>query len=130
MNPIKKTAFVILGMTSLSLGVIGIFLPVLPTTPFLLISAYSFGKSSKRLHHWLLTNKVFGSYISNYASGKGIILRHKLMILLLLWAVILTSALLFVSNILVKVILILIALAVSVHIVWIRTCREERVPNP
>lgn len=57
---LSRTIFFLLGISSLLLGVVGVFLPLLPTTPFILLSAFCFSKSSTRLHHWLITHKVFG----------------------------------------------------------------------
>ncbi len=62
----KKTLFLILGFLSLFLGVLGIFLPILPTTPFALLAAYFFSKSSKKLHDWLLRQKHLGPLIQNW----------------------------------------------------------------
>lgn len=62
----KKTLFLSLGFLSLFLGVLGIFLPVLPTTPFALLAAYFFSKSSKKLHDWLLRQKHLGPLIQNW----------------------------------------------------------------
>jgi len=63
---IKRTFWLFFGLLSLLLGIIGVFLPLLPTTPFVLLSAYCFSKSSKRLHAWLLNHKLFGSLISDW----------------------------------------------------------------
>ena len=63
---IKRTFWLFFGLLSLLLGIIGVFLPLLPTTPFVLLSAYCFSKSSKRLHIWLLNHKLFGSLIRDW----------------------------------------------------------------
>jgi len=62
----NKVIYQILGLLFLGLGIIGVFLPLLPTTPFVLLTAGCFAKSSPRLHHWLLANKTFGPLISNW----------------------------------------------------------------
>ena len=68
----KKYLLIVTGWISLTLGVIGIVLPLLPTTPFVLLAAACFAKSSPRFHKWLLTHKFFGPIIENFKSGKGI----------------------------------------------------------
>ena len=78
---IKKNLFISFGFISLFLGVLGIFLPVLPTTPFLLLSAYLFSKSSKRWHDFVMNNKVFGKYIKDYMEEKGITFKNKIVAL-------------------------------------------------
>ena len=75
---IKSITLISLGSISLALGVIGIFLPILPTTPFLLLTAWLYAKSSPTLYHWLLTNKYFGKYIRRYRQGLGIPLKTKI----------------------------------------------------
>ncbi|QQK81817.1 YbaN family protein [Salicibibacter cibi] len=80
-----KTVLTICGSLSVALGVLGIVLPLLPTTPFLLLAAACYAKSSDRLYHWLITNKHFGSYIENYRAGKGIPLKAKVTAVLVLW---------------------------------------------
>ena len=61
----------LVGIISLILGSIGIVLPVLPTTPFLLLSAACFAKSSKRFYNWLMNNRILGTFIKNYKEGLG-----------------------------------------------------------
>jgi len=73
------------GFISLILGVIGIVIPILPTTPFLLHASAAFAKTSKRFHRWLLNNRVLGTYIRYYKEGKGMPLKIKLITLVLLW---------------------------------------------
>ena len=97
----KKFLFIVIGTISLGLGCIGIILPILPTTPFLLLSVACYYKSSERMHSWLLNNKLFGSYIRNYKEGNGIPLKTKILTLVFLWAAISYSAF-FILNILNK----------------------------
>lgn len=106
----------IVGLLSLALGVIGIFLPLLPTTPFLLLSAFCFSRSSKRLHHWLLNHSVFGKYISNYHLLKVIPLRVKVVSLPLMWGSMLYCTIFATEVVWVRIILITIAVGVSWHI--------------
>lgn len=112
------------GVLFLFLGIIGVFIPILPTTPFLLLSAACFARSSKKFYHWLLTNKWFGSYIKNYHEGKGITLPAKIIVISLLWMTILGSILLISPHFWIKILLIMIALLVSLHIILIKTCKK------
>lgn len=66
---IPKRLFIVLGFFSLALGFIGIFLPVLPTTPFVLLAAFFFSKGSERWHQWLLANPTFGPMIRDWEDG-------------------------------------------------------------
>lgn len=71
-NEIKRYITFGFGILSLLLGLIGIILPILPTTPFLLVASFAFMKSSKKMHHWLTNHHVFGEYITNYTKHKAI----------------------------------------------------------
>ncbi|ASK61414.1 hypothetical protein CFK37_04105 [Virgibacillus phasianinus] len=81
----KKVLLTIAGSISLGLGILGVILPLLPTTPFLLLSAACYVRSSEKLYQWLITNKWLGSYIENYRAGKGIPLKAKIVGITLLW---------------------------------------------
>ncbi|MCD8261763.1 MAG: YbaN family protein [Bacteroides sp.] len=81
-----RILFIILGSISLALGIIGIFLPLLPTTPFLLLTAALYCKSSPRLYNWLLNQKHLGPYIRNFRKHKAIPLRAKILSVSLMWA--------------------------------------------
>ncbi|MDD2197239.1 MAG: YbaN family protein [Bacteroidales bacterium] len=124
-SPFLKALFVIVGLISLGLGIIGIVLPVLPTTPFFLLSAYLFLRSSQRLYRWLLTHKLFGNYIKNYiyhkAIGKGV----KIFTLVLLWSTILLSIYLVREKIWLQIFLAIVAVAVSIHVLRLRTMTKE-----
>lgn len=119
-NNLKKYIFIILGSLFLTLGIIGIFLPVLPTTPFLLLTSFFYLKSSKRLHNWLINHKVFGEYIYNYITYKGVKKKDKIKSLILLYLTLSISFYL-VDITHVRIFLILVAIGVTIHILKLKT---------
>jgi len=121
---LKRGLFVVAGTISLGLGAIGIFIPLLPTTPLLLLSAACYFKGSRRMHHWILNNRWFGSYIKNYKEGKGIPLRTKGFIIALLWVTITYSASL-VDVFIVRIVLFVVAIVVSAHIFTLPTPNQK-----
>ena len=84
-----KTLFVVLGALSLLLGLVGIFVPLLPTTPFLLLAAALWVRSSPRLYDWLLAHRRLGPYIRQFRENRAIPLRAKILSVTLLWATLL-----------------------------------------
>lgn len=118
---LKRNLLIIVGTVFVALGMIGVFLPVLPTTPFLLLAAFCYGRSSKRFYHWLLTNRWCGEYVRNYREGRGIPLKQKIIAASLLWLTILYSILFVVPLWWVQVILLGIAVAVTIHLITIKT---------
>jgi len=121
---LKKVIFVLAGTISLGLGAVGVFLPILPTTPFLLLSAACYYKGSERMHQWLLSNRLFGSYVRNYKEGKGISLTGKIWTLSLLWITICLSAFYMMNNYAVQIVLFAVAIAVTIHIMTLPTARR------
>jgi len=122
---LKKTLFIIAGTVCLLVGAIGVFLPVLPTTPFLLLAAACYYKGSERMHRWLLNNKWFGNYIKNYKEGKGISMKGKLFTLSLLWITICYSVLVIISTLVIQIILVGIAIAISIHVITLPTFKKD-----
>jgi uncharacterized membrane protein YbaN (DUF454 family) len=119
-----RSLFVVAGTICVCLGAIGIVLPVLPTTPFLLLAAACYMRGSERMHKWLLNNRWFGSYIKNYREGKGISAKGKFVSIVTLWVAISISV--FIVNIfLLHIALIIIATLVSIHIVKVPTYKKE-----
>ncbi|WP_282339110.1 YbaN family protein [Pseudomonas sp. PS02288] len=85
-NPWVRYVLLGIGWTSVALGVIGIFLPVLPTTPFLLLAAACFARSSRRFYEWLVDHPRLGPWIRDYLDGEGIPLKGKVYAIGLMWA--------------------------------------------
>lgn len=113
------------GTICLILGIIGIVLPILPTTPFLLLAAACYARSSERFYNWLLNNRILGSYIRNYREGKGMPIKIKIFTITLLWITILISVF-FIQILWVRILLIIIACAVSIHIILIRPKNRKK----
>jgi hypothetical protein len=122
---VKKIALVSAGLVSLALGVAGIVLPLLPTTPFLLLSAACFARSSDRHFQWLINHKWFGRVIRDYRIHKSIPLGNKIFAISVLWATILYSAFFVAPMLWLRVLLITIAIAVSVHILHFKTRKKD-----
>ncbi|MBE0481285.1 MAG: YbaN family protein [Dehalococcoidia bacterium] len=121
--------YVAAGMVCLGLGVLGAFLPLLPTTPFLLLAAACFARGSTKFYNWLINNRWFGRCIRDYREGRGIPKRLKVFTLLLLWVTIGCSAAFAVDSLLIRIILALIAVGVTAHILSIQTAKVERNPS-
>lgn len=106
-----------MGLISLSLGILGVLLPLLPTTPFVLLSAGLFAKGSTRLHHWLLNHKMFGKLIKDFHENKTIPLHAKIIAISMLWSSILYAIIVVASGKLwLQILLAAIATAVTIHI--------------
>lgn len=122
---VVRALLIAAGTVSLCLGAIGIFVPVLPTTPFLLLAAACYMRSSERLHKWLINNRWFGEYIKNYQAGRGIPMRTKIVALTVLWGTIMFSAFfVFTEVLLVQIILLCVAAGVSVHLIRLPTFKK------
>ncbi len=128
---LKNIGFIILGSISLVLGAIGIFLPILPTTPFLLLAAFCYLRSSKRLYGWLIGHRVFGNYIYNYMTYKAVTRSAKTGALVFLWATLILSSFL-VGKTHVTILLFAIGTGVTIHLLSLKTMSREnmRVSEP
>jgi len=116
----RRSFFLFVGFLALGLGILGMALPVLPTTPFLLLAGAMFLRSSERMTHWLFNHKVFGPPVRNYMEHRTVEKRSKILALSLMWPTILISAYI-VEQTWLKVLLIVIALLVSVHILSLKS---------
>lgn len=123
-NRLLRGLLISVGLLCTGLGVIGIFVPLLPTTPFLLLATACFARSSNRFHTWLIEHNHLGPLVRGYLEGTGIPLRAKQTAITLVWLTLPPSALLLVPPIWAKFILILLALAITWYI-WSQPTRME-----
>ena len=110
-----------LGILAMVVGLIGVVVPLLPTTPFLLLAAACFVRSSDTMYGWLISNRLFGGFIRDYREQRGVSARAKIMALALLWGVIGYTALTAVDAAWLRVLLVAIAVAVTIHLLRLRT---------
>ncbi|MFC1486463.1 YbaN family protein [Thermoproteota archaeon] len=119
-----RVLFFVTGSIFLALGAIGVALPVLPTTPFLLLALACYCRSSERMTYWMLNNKYFGNYIRNYKEGKGIPLKTKLFAITILWITLVYSAIFIIPILIAQVILFGVAVAVTLHLIRLPTYHQ------
>ena len=124
-SPLLRWILFIMGTFLVGIGVLGIFLPLLPTTIFFILAAACYARSSEKFYVWLLHNRYFGKYIRNYKIRKGMTLISKVITISMLWVTILFSAFFTVENLYVRVLLIMIAVGVTIHLLWIKTVKKQ-----
>ena len=112
-----------LGLIALGLGILGAFIPVLPTTPFLLLSAALFLRSNRKLYEWLMNHPKLGTYISNFLKHKAIPMRVKIVSISTLWITLLYCAIFVAGNWPLRLMFIAIAVGVTIHILSYKTLR-------
>jgi uncharacterized membrane protein YbaN (DUF454 family) len=121
---IKKYLLIAVGSLSLLLGILGIFLPLLPTVPFLLLTAYCFARSSNRLYSWLLQHKTFGSYIYHYQTYRAITRKTKILAVSFLWgSLVLSMSLL--QEVFFCLLLAMVGLGVTFYLLSLQTLKEQ-----
>jgi uncharacterized protein len=128
MTDIRKYILITLGTIFVVLGAIGMFLPLMPTTVFLLLAAYCYSRSSERFYNWLITNRWCGEYIRNWREGRGMTAAHKVKALVLLWASIAFSTWFTGGKLWLTAILVVVAGGVTVYLLSVPTYRPEPEP--
>jgi uncharacterized membrane protein YbaN (DUF454 family) len=118
-----RALLISLGVLFIGLASLGIFIPVLPTTPFLLLSAALFARSSDRFYRWLIENRFFGKYIKDYREGKGVPIKVKMGAIIILWVTICLSIIFGVEILWVRIILMAVAVGVTIHIAMIKNAK-------
>lgn len=131
-HSLSRLFWLSLGVICVTLGAIGIVLPIIPTTPFLLAAAGCFCKSSSKMYNWLMNNRIFGNYIRNYKEGKGVSLRVKVTALSVLWATMGISILFVLNRLLpdflvlpLQLVMFIVGVCVSIHILRLPTLRTQ-----
>ncbi len=121
-----KYLFITLGTICLGLGVIGVFVPVLPTTPFLLLSAAFYVRSSRRMYCWLLNHKLFGKFIRDFRESRSISLRNKFISISSMIIMIGLSVFVFVDELYTKIILVVLGIIGFTMILSFPTTKENK----
>ena len=124
---VKRRILIGAGTLSTGLGIIGVFVPILPTTPFLLLAAACYMRSSERFYQWLIDNRIFGAYVRNYIEGRGMPIKIKISTILLLWLTIGVTIAFAVENIVVRIVLICIAIGVTAHVALIKKRKAKDI---
>jgi len=124
---LKKYLLIAFGSLALGLGALGVAIPVLPTTPFLLIALYCYLRSSRRLYDWLLHHRLFGRYLYNYVTYRAVPRNTKTGAMILLWFGLITSMIL-VDKLFVRLILLAVGIVVSIHILLLKTLEKVQEP--
>jgi uncharacterized membrane protein YbaN (DUF454 family) len=109
------------GLLLVAIGVIGIFLPLLPTTIFLILASACFVKGSPRANEWLRNHRIFGAYIKNYQDRSGLTIKVKVFNIAFLWLMILSTTYFFTEEFFIKLLLLAIAMGVTIHLLMIKT---------
>lgn len=125
-QPLLRWSVLAIGWTSVALGVLGIFLPVLPTTPFLLLAAACFVRTSPTFYQWLISHPRLGSYLVYYLDGQGMPLKAKVYTLILMWSMLLLTAFVLVDRPMLHYLLPAVGLGVSFYILRLPTLKLPR----
>ena len=126
LKKLKKYILIIAGSLSVALGVLGVFLPVLPTTPFLLLAFYCYIRSSVRLYNWLIGHRIFGAYIYNYVTYRAVLRSTKIWAIIFLWASLIVSMIIMQSWH-IKAVLFVVGIGVSIHILTLKTLEKSKL---
>ena len=121
MRSLVRPLLIVIGTLAVILGVVGMFLPILPTTPFLLLAAACYARSSDRFLNWLLTNRYFGAYIRNYREGRGMPRSTKILTFAGLWLTLGMSAAFATSALWLRLLLATVGVGVTIHLLRLKT---------
>ena len=121
----KKALFIILGTISLAIGIVGIVVPGLPTTTFLLLTAALYVRSSEKLYNWLLNHKLLGKYIIEYRKHKAISKGTKVYAISVMWIMILISAYFFIDPTYLRIIVLSCGIIGTIVVLRVPTRKDE-----
>ena len=119
-----RAFYIVLGILSVILAALGVLLPGLPATPFLLLASFAFARSSKKMHDWLINNRVFGPILSDFLDKKGIRLHIKIISIVMMWGMMFFSVFYLIENDLVKYIALGGAIIGTFAVLRFRTIRD------
>jgi uncharacterized protein len=121
--PLLRWLLIVVGLGSVGIGTVGIFVPLLPTTPFYLLAAACFFRSSDRLYRWLIGNKWCGPYIRNYREHRAIPRHAKILALVLLWGTIGHAVLALLDPLWLRILLVIVAVGVTIYLLRLKTLK-------
>ena len=128
-SPFAKYFYLISGFLLVAIGVIGIFLPLLPTTIFLILASFCFLKSPPKANDWLRNHKMLGGYIDNYQNKTGLTRNSKIINIITLWTSISLSAFLLTNELYIRIILLAVAIGVTIHLLVIKIKQPNNQNN-
>lgn len=120
---IMRIILIVTGTILVGIGILGIFLPLLPTVIFFILAAWCYARSSEKFYIGLMNNKWFGRYLRNYHTHKGMTIKDKIFSLSILWITILSSIIFATDSFYIRLLLFIIAAGVTVHLLTIRTVK-------
>jgi uncharacterized membrane protein YbaN (DUF454 family) len=123
LDTVYRYLYLIMGFLLVGIGILGIFLPVLPTTIFLILASACFMKSSPKANEWLKNNRWLGPYLKNYTEKTGLTVKSKLVLISILWISITFSAFILTDIPAIRILLLLIAIGVTIHLVMVKTAK-------
>ena len=126
---VRKWLLLSAGILAVGLGVVGAFVPLLPTTPFLLLAAACFARSSDRHYEWLLNHRWMGAYVRNYREHRATTRRVKAVTMVLLWGSIGYAAIAVADGWVVRVLLLSVAVGVTIHVLSLRVVTGDMSPE-
>ena len=128
MRNLKKKLYITFGFLAVALAIIGVFIPGLPTVPFLLVALFCFERSSKKYHDMIMNNKYFGPVLQDYYSGKGLTPSVKIKAILFLSCGMIFS-IYKIQNLHARIALAIVWLGVAIHIILLKTKKTKNKTN-
>lgn len=128
MKNLKKQLYITFGFLAVALAIVGVFIPGLPTVPFLLVALFCFERSSKKYHDMIMNNKYFGPVLQDYYSGKGLTLSVKIKAILFLSCGMIFS-IYKIQNLHARIALAIVWLGVAIHIILLKTKKTKNKSN-
>ena len=128
MRNLKKKLYITFGFLAVALAIVGVFIPGLPTVPFLLVALFCFERSSKKYHDMIMNNKYFGPVLQDYYSGKGLTSSVKIKAILFLSCG-MAFSIYKIQNLHARIVLALVWLGVAIHIILLKTKKTKNKSN-
>jgi uncharacterized membrane protein YbaN (DUF454 family) len=124
MSNLKKYILIFIGLIFVAIGLIGVFVPGLPTTIFMILAAYCFIRSNEKLYNWVVNNKMFGSKVKHFMETKTIPLSGKIHSISAMWLMVILSLFLLKNSFVIKIIVIVAALIGTIVILSFPTAKD------